>query len=30
MPVNTDPQDKIQQCFEGLSQIIMDGINHNK
>ena len=27
MPVNTEPQDRIQQCFEGLSHIIMTGIN---
>ena len=30
MPVNTDPHDKIIQCFEGISQIIMNGINSNK
>ena len=30
MPVSTDPQDKINQCFEGISQIIMNGINNNK
>ena len=27
MPVNIEPQDRIQQCFEGLSQIIMSGVN---
>ena len=30
MPVNTEPQDKINQCYEGLSQIIMKGINARK
>ena len=29
MPVNTEPADKIYQCFEGLSQIIMNGVNQN-
>ena len=30
MPVNTDPQDRIISNFEGLSQIIMNGINQHK
>ena len=30
MPVSTDPQDKINQCFEGISQIVMNGIDRNK
>ena len=30
MSVNTDPQDKIIQHFEGLSQIIMNARNNNK
>ena len=30
MPVNTDPQDKIIQHYEGLSQVIIQGRNRNK
>ena len=30
MPVSTDPQDRINQCYEGISQILMKGINDNK
>ena len=30
MPVNTDAADKINTCYEGLSQHIMEGISQNK
>ena len=30
LPVNTEPQDKIIQHYEGLSEIISEGLNDNK
>ena len=30
LPVNTEPQDKIIQHYEGLAEIISEGLNDNK
>ena len=30
LPVNTEPQDKIIQHYEGLTEIVMKGLNGNK
>ena len=30
LPVNTEPQDKIMQHYEGLSEIIAQGLNENR